>query len=82
MLRIKLKFGVCIIDHLSSYYINFGVHKRYNLFTNSILFKHLIKSTCLESQVDSLQILFADILKKVREQKIMFFKSTIDGKIF
>ena len=33
-------------------------------------------------QVDLLQILFADFLKKVIEKKIMFFfKSTVDSKI-
>ena len=30
MFQIKPKFGLCIIQHRSSYYINFGVYRRYS----------------------------------------------------
>ena len=32
VLPFKLKFGVCIIDHHSSYNINFGVYRMYSFF--------------------------------------------------
>ena len=33
MLSTKLKFDMCIVDHCSSYYINFGVSRIYSFFT-------------------------------------------------
>ena len=33
MLSIKLKFNKFIIDHFFSYYISFGVSRRYSFFT-------------------------------------------------
>ena len=32
-LLVKLKFDMCIVDHRSSHYINFGVSRRYSSFT-------------------------------------------------
>ena len=32
MLSIKIKFNMFIVDHFSSYYINFGVSRRYSFF--------------------------------------------------
>ena len=44
MLSIKIKFNVFIVDHFSSYCINFGVSRRYGFFTGYTKY-HVLRAT-------------------------------------